>query len=241
MKKLLKLVLTIIMLSSIVVMMTGCGDDDTSSSKSKKKSNNTTNNSVVEEESTNKNGVVEVEYLGITEYGDFAYKVKNNGKKPAYIESVDTIFKDADGNFVKKEESDVQYFTVEPNSEVVNYAWGYDEDYSQYPNYEFEVKYSDSYMKDYYFTEGFEVTSNDTGKQIAVSVKNNNKKDVESMKVLVAFYNGGKIVGVQTGYASGAVKSGETGYINISYPYDSDYNKVTYDKFETYLLSAYTY
>ena len=253
MKKLLKLLIAIVMLILLVVVMTGCDSDDNSSSKSKKsKSKNKTTSSVVsnqtDDEDNNttgstdsKNSNVSVEYLGITPYGDFAFKVKNSGKKPVYIESVDVIFKDASGNFVKKVSTDVQYFTVDEQSEVINYAWGYGEKFSEYPNYEFEVKYSDSYMKEYYITGNLEVTSNDTGSQIAVAVKNNNDKEIKSMKVLVAFYKDGKIVGCKTGYTDSSVAKGATGYINVSYPYDSNYDSVKYDKIETYLLAASTY
>ena len=250
MKKLLKLLIAIVMLISLVVVMTGCDDDDSSSSS--KKSKNKTTSSVVNNETDNeddnttgtidsKNSNVSVEYLGITPYGDFAFKVKNSGKKPVYIESVDVIFKDASGNFVKKASTDVQYFTVDEESEAINYVWGYGEDFSEYPNYEFEVKYSDSYMKEYYITGNFEVTSNDTGSQIAVAVKNNNNEEIKTMKVLVAFYKDGKIVGCKTGYTDSSVAKGATGYINVSYPYDSNYDNVKYDKIETYLLAASTY
>lgn len=181
---------------------------------------------------------IKVEALGITASGDFAFKITNNNNKPVYIETIDVIFKDANGNFALKEDGYVSYFAVPANTEVVNYVWGYGQDFSQYPNYEFQIQMSDYLTDDDLLCDNFEVTSNNTGDQIAVEVKNNNNESVISMNIVVAYYQGDKIVGVERGAAYDDTPAGGTAYVNVDYPRDDDYNDVAFDRYEVYFLGA---
>lgn len=181
---------------------------------------------------------VTVEGLGITANGDFAFKITNNNNKPVYIDSVNVVFKDANGNFALKEDGFVSYFAVPANTEVVNYVWGYGQDFSQYTNYSFEVQMSEYRSEDDILCDNFEVTSNNTGDQIAVEVKNNNNESVRSMNIVVAYYQGDKIVGVETGDAYEETAAGGTAYANVDYPVDSRYQDVSFDRYEVYFLGA---
>ncbi len=180
---------------------------------------------------------IAIESLGITANGDFAFKITNNNDEPVYLDSVSVVFKDANGNFALKDDSDVSYFSIPANTEVINFLWGLGEDYSQYPNYEFEIEMASSYSKENMLCDNFEIKSNNTGEQIAVEVVNNNEEATENTEVVVAYYQGDKIVGCETGYGKGAA-TGESTYINVDYPVDSDYDEVTFDKYEVYLLRA---
>lgn len=181
---------------------------------------------------------VTVEGLGITANGDFVFKITNNNNKPVYIDSVNVVFKDANGNFALKEDGFVSYFAVPANTEVVNYVWGYGQDFSQYTNYSFEVQMSEYRSEDDILCDNFEVTSNNTGDQIAVEVKNNNNESVRSMNIVVAYYQGDKIVGVETGDAYEETAAGGTAYANVDYPVDSRYQDVSFDRYEVYFLGA---
>lgn len=181
---------------------------------------------------------ITAEALGITSSGDFAFKITNNNDKPVYLDYVNVIFKDANGNFALKENGFVSYFSIPANSEVVNYVWGYSQDYSQYPIYEFDFQLSESWSSEDMLCENFEVTSNNTGSQIAVEVKNNNNVATRSMNVVVAYYQGDKIVGVESGDAYEETAAGGTAYVNVDYPTNSRYQDVTFDKYEVYLLGA---
>lgn len=181
---------------------------------------------------------ITAEALGITASGDFAFKITNNNDEPVYLDSADVIFKDANGNFALKEEGDVSYFSIPANSEVVNYVWGYGQDYSQYPNYEFDFQLSDSWTSEDMLCENFKVTSNNTGSQIAVEVKNNNNVATSSMNIVVAYYQGDKIVGCEEGDAYEEVAAGGTAYVNVDYPTDSRYQDVAFDRYEVYFLGA---
>ena len=181
---------------------------------------------------------IEVEALGIAENGDFVIKVTNNNDEAVNIESVETIFKDEDGTFIKKVETYDMFFCVDANSEVIVYNWGYDEDFSQYAEYEFEVSLSN--IGDSFLYNNFEILSTDTGDQISIQVTNNNSESIESMEVNVAYYLNGTIVGIESGYSDSTVAEGENAYINVDYPVDSDYDEVEFDEYEVYLISANT-
>lgn len=181
---------------------------------------------------------VTVEALGMTKDGSFAFKIKNNNSQAVYIDTVNTIFKDADGNFMEKAQSYAQYFGIPANSEIVNYAWGYDKDFSQYPNYEFEVELSGDWMSENTVVDNFEITGNNTGKQISVQLNNNNDVSLESVNVLVAYYQNGTIVGCENGYTNSTTAANGTAYINVDYPKDSKYKEVQFDDYKVYLIEA---
>lgn len=182
---------------------------------------------------------ITIEAIGLTESGDFAFKIKNNNNQAVFIDTVNTIFKDSNGNFMEKAQSQDQYFGISANSEIINYVGGYDKDFSKYPNYEFEIELSDEWTSEDIVVDNFEITSNNTGEQISVQVKNNNDIAFDSITVLVAYYRNGTIVGCENGYAyDTTTPENGTAYINVDYPVDSNYDEVTFDTFETYLIDA---
>ena len=168
-----------------------------------------------------------------------AFKITNNNDKPVYIDSVNVIFKDANGNFASKEDGYVSYFAIPANSEVVNYVWALSsDDFSQYASYEFEVVMSEYRSDEDMICDNFEISSNNTGEQIAVEIKNNNDEAVRSMNIVVAYYQGDKIVGVENGDAYETTAAGATAYANVDYPVDSSYDEVAFDRYEVYFLGA---
>lgn len=180
-----------------------------------------------------------IKSIGITKNGDFAFSIENNNNQNVYIDTINVVFKDEDGNFMKKESSDAQFFGVKANSKIVNYVWGYDEDFSKYPNYEFEIELSSDWIIENETIDNFEVISNNTGEQISVQVKNNNDFSLRSIMVLVAYYKDDKIVGCVNGYANDTTTSANgIAYINVDYPEDSEYDEVQFDNYEIFLISA---
>lgn len=180
---------------------------------------------------------IEIEALGITKSGDFAIKVTNNNDVPVNIDTVSTIFKDENGTFMEKVETYDSYICIDANSETIVYDWGFDEDFSQYQNYEFSFDLS-NIAEDFLYSN-FEVSSTDTGDQISVQIKNNNSESVESIDVNVVYYENGSIVGIQSGYSyDSTIAEGESAYINVYYPEDADYNEVSFDEYEIYITQA---
>lgn len=233
MKKTLKFITLSVIMVLLVVTMTGCTSTD---NETKTTSTNIGSNNKESEENLKEN--IKIESLGIAKNGDLVFKVINNNSNPVYINTVDIVFKDNAGNFVQKASSEIQYFTVEGNSEVVNFAYGYEKEFDKYSNYEFEFELSSSYMQKTHITSNFEIIANDTNKQIAVSVKNNNEKDIKTMAVLVAFYKNEKIVGCQYEFNDTTIGANKTGYMNVRYPEDSNCEEISFDRYKAYLLEA---
>lgn len=231
--------LKIIVFSSFVVLigiatLTGCSFDNTSSPTS-------TIVSKTEEKKTEEEikSNIEKEVMGITKSGDYVIKLKNNNDTQIYVDNVSIRFFDAEGNFTKKENSQDSYFCIPANTEVVTYIWGHNEDFDKYANSEIEVMLGDP-LYDYY-TENFEIKANDTKENIAVTITNNNDVKLDCIKINVSFIKDNKIVGIESGisYDEGIEANGGKAYINVDYPVDEDYEEVSFDKFEVYLISAY--
>ena len=182
---------------------------------------------------------ITIESTGITANGDFSFKVTNNNNQAVFINTINVIFKDKDGNFMEKLSSNASYFGISANSEVINYLSGYDTDFSKYPNYEFELELDDGWVAEDILIDNFEITANNTGKQISVQLKNNNESACKDIKMVAAFYKDDSIVGCTEGFEfDSTVSANGTAYINIHYPMDSDYDDVKFDDYKVYLLSA---
>ena len=77
--------------------------------------------------------------------------------------------------------------------------------------------------------------------QIAITVVNNNNSDLDFISVNVAFFRDGQVIGIENGisWEEGIEANGGTAYINVPYPQNDDYEDVSYDDFQVYLISAY--
>ena len=180
---------------------------------------------------------IKIETLGIAINGDFVFKVNNNNNQTVFLDTVNVIFKDENGNFMEKVESDSKFFGIGANTELILSASGYEKDYSKYPNYEYEFELSSEYMSKNCIVDNFELLANNTGKQISVQVKNNNDIEVENIHILVAYYKNGQIVGCVDGFDFDTkAKAQGTSYINVSYPEDSKYKEVQFDDYKVYLI-----
>lgn len=179
---------------------------------------------------------VKIEKVGITKSGDFVMKVTNNNEGSVCLSSISTIYKDANGNFVEKVETDSGFVCIPAKSSTLVYNWGYDKNFKQYPNYEFSCELAN--ISESFIYDKLDITSNNTGKQIAVTVKNNNEKTLTDCRVVVAYYLNNEIVGISTGYSDATTASGSNAYINIEYPQDSNYNEVSFDKYEVFYINA---
>jgi len=179
---------------------------------------------------------IEYETLGITKAGDYVLRVINNNEGSVCLSEVDANFKDADGNFLLSSQAVHNYIVIPGNSYTIIYFNGYDNDFSKYPNVEFKSELAD--MLDFVAYSGIEITSINTGKQIAVTAKNNTGKTLSNVQVLAVYYDDGVVVGVEDGYTFNTIADGESAYINVDYSKDSKYDDVSFDKYEVYYINA---
>lgn len=212
-----------------------------------KKKNDNTEQTTSEKKATNSKNIsdnevkekISIEPIGLTGNGDFAFKITNNNNQDVYIDNINVVFKDANGNFMQSKRGQNEHFAMKANSEIISYVWGYKEDFSAYSNYEFQVELSGEYIKGITIINDLEMTFNNTGAQIAVEVKNNNNVDLDSISVLVAYYQNGKIVGCVGGSSIlTTTPANGTAYINVEYPEDSHYKKINFDDYKVYLIGA---
>lgn len=183
--------------------------------------------------STNK---IDFQNVGITKSGDFVIKVTNNNEESVCLSSIKTIFKDANGNFALTKEADQSFVTIPAKGVTYVYDWGFKENYAQYPTYEFSCELAN--IADNFVSDGIKITSNNTGKQVAVTLANNSGFSISNARVIVLYYQGDTIVGAESGYADQTVTSGNNSYINVDYPEDSNYREVSFDKYEVYFTNA---
>lgn len=182
---------------------------------------------------------IKIEYAGMTKAGDFVIKVINNNNVPVHIGEITTIYKDSNDTFMKKETSDDQYFGIEANSETYVHNWGYQENFAQYPKYEFDFSFSGSWNFEDAVIGNYEIKANNTGKHIAVEIKNNNNVAIKNVHVGVVFYKGDTVVGYVNGSDyDNTTSAGKSAYVNIEYPEDNNYKKVSFDSYKIYILNA---
>jgi hypothetical protein len=179
---------------------------------------------------------VEMSALGITAKGDFVIKVTNNNEGSVCLSTITTVFKDANGAFAVKKAAQESFAVIPAGQSIVVHDFGYGEDFSQYPTYEFSCELAN--ISDNFLAEGIEIESSDTGKQIAVTVKNGSDKTIGSTEVSVDYYAGDQIVGVDTGYADSTTAAGASTYINVDYPKDSKYKDVGFDSYQVSYIHA---
>lgn len=70
--------------------------------------------------------------------------------------------------------------------------------------------------------------------------ENNNDVPVNIETVSTIFKDeNGSIVGIESGYSyDSIIDKGESAYINVYYPTDADYNEVSFDEYEVYIMQA---
>jgi hypothetical protein len=181
-------------------------------------------------------GEVQVEKVGLTKAGDLVVKITNNNEESICLTDVKANFKDANGNFVISKRIETAFMVIPGKSSVLTYFWGYGEDYSQYPNVSFQSELAN--ISDWFANSGIVLASNDTGRQIAVTVKNNSGKQITDVSVVVIYYQDNEVVGAETGYTDSDALNGEETYINVDYPDDRNYNSVPFNKYEVYYVNA---
>lgn len=179
---------------------------------------------------------VKVEKVGLTKAGDLVVKVTNNNKGSVCLSSITANFKDSSGNFALKKEAEDSFVVIPAESYTLVYFWGFDENYSQYSEVSFKTELAN--ISDDFATTGIKLSSNNTGSQIAVTLKNNSGKEIKYSRVVVIYYKDNEVVGAKTGYDDSTISNGSDAYINVDYPEDSNYNNVSFDKFEVYYINA---
>lgn len=179
---------------------------------------------------------IDIRQIGITEFGDLVIEVTNNNDGHVCISNVNTIFKDENGNFVKKVQSAQSFICIPAHSSTLVYDSAYEGDFSNYATCEFSCELAN--ISESFLYGNLEIKASNTGEQIAVTVTNNNNEAIDSCELIAAFYRDEKLVAISEGSSSDVVSKGENAYININYPYDKDYENIDFDTYKVYFVQA---
>lgn len=195
-----------------------------------------TNNVILNNKPTKENVVIEK--LAITHKDTFVFNIKNNNTTKVVIDEISIILKDENGNFVKKIDCMDSNIPLNAGQETISYFWNDDDidSFENYSNYEFTFEINDT-TSSYYINDNFQINSNDNGKQLAVTITNNNKND--AMVLLnVLYYKDNEIIGFSGLNITDKIRSHSQGYINIDYPYDENGKTLNFDNYKLYLVKA---
>lgn len=177
-----------------------------------------------------------MEKVGITKSGDFVIKVTNNNEGSVCLSSISTVYKDENGTFMKKVSSNNNFVCIPAKSSTLVYNSGFDEKFEQYAQCEFLCELAN--ISENFVYSNVILSSNDTGKQISVEIKNETGKVLADCEVVVAFYSNNELVGIETGSSYDNTQVGGSAYINVDYPNDLNYDKVSFDKYEVHYIRA---
>lgn len=219
-----KKLLSIVLCGFLMIGISGCGNSDTDNSNQSRG----TNENSFDAKKVEKN--ISVSEEGIAADKTLVAIIKNGNKESVDLE-VEAVFYDEEGNSVG---SDTSYLSIYGNQEM---ACNFYNTPTNYSDYEINIKANESVYDNY--SNKVEVKDNNTGEQLAVQVVNNAGQDINNVDVAVVFYKDGKIVGFGNDLASD-LREGETSTSNIYYPYDENYDDVTFDEYKVF-VSAYNY
>ena len=186
---------------------------------------------------------VEVEQVCYTPNGILVVKITNNNYKEICLSSVSALYKDSDGNIALKCESTVSNIVIPAHSYIMTtFGMPVNEDYKKYSEVTFSKQLAGDSPK--FTSEDIDVSYVDTGKKIAITLKNNTGEIIGYPKAHVFFYRGNEIVGI--GGAKNKdedavlTPNGNEDYLNIKYIDESSRNpeKLEFDRYEVYFLGA---
>lgn len=182
-----------------------------------------------------------IEKLAVINKNNLVISIKNNNSSKVVIDNISAILKDENGNFIKKANCMDTNIPLNAGQNTVSYVWEYDFDFSNYSNVEFTFEINNNtsgmFPANLYICDNFEITANDTGEQIAVTVKNNNKEKA-AVTLNALYYKDDKIVGFSGLNITDDIDSGSQGYINIPYPYNEDGDTISFDNYKIYFVKG---
>lgn len=217
----------------IVGLVSGCSSNkDASPNFSGTNTNNNSNSSQAKTYSTSELEKNITSSGAVTDKGTLVTFVKNLNKVPVNL-NIEVEFYDANGNIAGSGSKNVT--AVNNNTEVAVEIWDTPDSFD---NYKIYVDAEQSEYQSYH--SKVEITHNNTGKEIAVQVKNNSDDIIDHMNVSVVYYQGDKIVGYDSDFAYD-IKSGRSGNFTLNFPYNRSYNKVTFDNYKIFVNEAYSY
>lgn len=85
-----------------------------------------------------------------------------------------------------------------------------------------------------------ELTHNNNGEEIVVQVKNNSQDVIDYTNVSVVYYQGDEVVGFNYDLEF-STETGESSNFILYFPYDNNYDDVSFDSYKVFINEAYSF
>jgi len=157
--------------------------------------------------------------------------MKNSNNKDVKIK-LETVFYDESNNPIG---NDSNYLDLAANQETPRIIYNAPKTGFAKCEFNIEINEYNSFYED--CSEDFAIKDNDTERGLVVQATNNSSKTADTLKVIVIFYQNGKIVGsgLESEYD---LDSGKTATFTITHPHDNNYKDVTYDSYKIYITAS---
>lgn len=158
--------------------------------------------------------------------------VKNNYSYTVGVD-VDCLFYDSNGKLLEKG-SDSNY-ALESGYECALFAWNPN---SNWTSHKINLKVLDA-KNVVANASKINMAFNVGNENVMIQAKNNGIK-VFSTEIAVVYYKNNRVIGYGRRYPE-VSNPGAIDYLEIPFPYDSDYNAITPDRYVVYVNHSYTY
>lgn len=158
--------------------------------------------------------------------------VKNNYSYMVEVKA-DCLFYDPKGNLLEKG-TDTNY-ALESGRECALFVWNPDSNWSSH-KINLKVDNTSNVISN---VSGINISFNVGNENVMVKVKNNGKKNAFT-EIAVVYYKNNKVVGYGR-HSADVENRGDTDYLEIPFPYDSNYNTIDPDRYVVYVNHSYTY
>lgn len=227
-------IISVLVITGIIVgiiLLTSGGKKDKESNESKKKESNPK-----EEVKTNKATTDKVKYTDyVLENGDIILILENKNSSDISFD-VDIEFYDEDK--VKVDDDSDSIIGLPAGEKTVLKFYKPDRSYK---NYEIKMEATNrAYYKGHYKDLKLTSKNEKEEKEIVVTITNNSTNDVETVKVAALFYKDGKLVGYSYDLDYN-ITANKAVAMYIYYPHDINYKEIEFDKYEVYLVDAYSF
>ncbi len=169
---------------------------------------------------------------GLTEEGILVVFSKNENEVPIDME-IEVEFYDEAGLIVGSGSTSLS--AVGTGSEVATEIYSTPEKFDDYKIYvDGEISEKTSYF------DKIEIIHNNNGEEIIVQVKNNSEDLIDWISVSVVYFQGDDVVGISSDLDV-EIESGRAGNFTLYFPYDENYDDVSFESYKVFVNEVYTW
>jgi len=230
-RKIIVQVLLGIILMTGMLLLTGCGQANKEDTSNDISSNKSTTTNVKDIENN-----IKIVDSNVGADNRLSAVIKNNNNFDVGMIDLVANFYGSDNSLLNTAKESI-FVIGAGREEAVRF---YDSAPADYSKYEITIKANDysSDLNGYtLMNDKVSMQDKDTGDEIDVTFTNNSDQDIQNIDLQVVYYKDGKIVGMDQNYVND-LRAGSSEMSKMHYPYDSNYDDVTFDQYKVF-YSAY--